>query len=104
MIKYLVRGEKGNFLECEYFACLMHPTKVEINPQELVHFGTDLVNDNNLEEYAKEMEEKGIDYLFFSGEHEKIIYSVGPCGTRSETIRDITAYLKKKHKSEYLKK
>jgi hypothetical protein len=97
MIKYLVRGEKGNFLEAKLHESKVFilPTGVEINPRDLVHFGTDLVNDNNLEEYTRDMEKIGIDYLFFSGEHEELIHSVGPCGTRSETIRNIAAYLKK---------
>jgi hypothetical protein len=95
-MKYLIRGEKGNFLEAELIKDWeFTPTEVEVNPRDLIHFGTDLINNKDLEDYAKEMEKNGVDYLFVSGEHKRFVSSTGPCGTRLEVMRDITAYLKK---------
>lgn len=94
-MKYLIRGENGNFLEAMWQPGIIQLTESEVNPRDLIHFGTDLVSDSNFKEYTQEMEKQGVDYLFFSGEHKRFVSSTGPCGTRLEVIRDITAYLKK---------
>jgi len=64
MVKYLVRGEKGNFLEARVEnsaeMVIITPTKIEVNPRELVHFGSDVITNGwDLHNYSENMKTQG---------------------------------------------
>ena len=110
MVKFLIRGEKGNFLEAtienssEFVK--INPTKTEINPRDLVHFGSDVITDGwDLYAYTENMKTQGVDYILISEYHRSFEHKVKKCDDpeysvpedflQSESIRGVTAYLKK---------
>ena len=110
MIKYLVRGEKGNFLEAtvENSSELVKikPTKIEVNPRDLVHFGSDVITNGwDLYAYTENMKTQGADYILISEYDKSVEHKIKKCDDpeygvskdflQSESIRGVTAYLKK---------
>ncbi len=110
MIKYLVRGEKGNFLEAivENSAerVIISPTKIEVNPRDLVHFGSDIITNGwDLYAYSENMKTQGVDYILLSEYSRSFEHKVEKCNDpeysvpkdflQSESIRGVTSYLKK---------
>ncbi len=100
MIKYLIRGNKKNFLEANLEnGPKFVPTGNEVSLQDLLHFGTEVIKDSDIKAYATKMENLGVDYLFLSPIHEKVSYKqlgfVEGSWISSKELRAVTAYLKK---------
>lgn len=104
-MKYLVRGNKGKFLEAKLIQntsdkVKIEPTDIEVDPRRLIHFGTDTIDEENLiNSYLKKMEEFRVDYLFISPEREivnnmqNLVYNRSSLD--SKYLITVTAYLKR---------
>jgi hypothetical protein len=98
-MKYLIRDRNKSFLEAKVEDNKIIPTEIKVNPRDLVHFGTDTVNADNLRPYSMRMGERGIDYLLVSSEEELVnnmqhkVYNGS--SLTSKHIVTVTAYLKK---------
>ena len=100
MVKFLIRDKNKSFLEAVVSGGNLVPTEIKVNPQDLIHFGTDTIDKYNLLwPYAMRMEERGVDYLLVSSEEELVnnmqhrVYN-GSSLTSKELV-SVTAYLKK---------
>ncbi len=99
MIKYLVRDKKS-FLEAKVVEDKIIPTEIEVNPRDLIHFGTETIDELGIEIHANKMESLGVDYLFVAEAHERVSYRQYGMPLRggwdnSKELITVTAYLKK---------
>jgi hypothetical protein len=98
-MKYLIRGNKKNFLETNLengpkFVL----TGKEVSLQDLLYFGTEVMNDSDIKSHAEKMENLGVDYLFVSPIHERVAYEQYAHGIGGgkwishKELRAVTAY------------
>jgi hypothetical protein len=95
-MKFLLRGKQG-FLEAELKDGILEKTGKIVDPRELVHFGTDLMDldlrnfDSGLsKQYIHKLECMNVEYLFVS-EPEDVEYAQS-----GKKLAVVTSYLRKK--------
>jgi hypothetical protein len=80
-MKFLVRG-KDSFLEAKVEGGELKATHIKVDPKELVHFGSDIVERAGFDsteyitvEYLDKMRNFGADYIFVSQNEEEVDFA-----------------------------